>query len=68
MRNYKLLDALEAYLLASKEYSQKPNKEKWELKAEKIVSLNKIVEVQSTTEDIKEMIQDLRDYWETLKD
>ncbi|OJU55649.1 MAG: hypothetical protein BGN96_12240 [Bacteroidales bacterium 45-6] len=68
MRNYKLLDALEAYLLAEDEWIKNPSVDAKSIYIrEKREKLERVIWLSSTTEDIKEMIQDLRDYWETLK-
>ncbi len=68
MRNYKLLDALEAYLLAEDEYACKHTISNEEQVKEKRSKLEAVIAVETNTEDIKDLIQDLRDYWATLKD
>ena len=66
MRNYKLLDALEAYLLAEKETFINNVKEQHHESWLKRVRLEGIIG-EAAPEDITDLIQDIKDYWETLK-
>ena len=67
MRNYKLLDAIEAYLLADKAYSKNPTNETVGSLSDKRARLEVILSTETSTEDITEMFSDLRAYWDTLK-
>lgn len=65
-RNKKLLEATETYLVCLRNNMRQPTSKNVErlLSAERL--LESIVSIESKQEDITEMFEDLRDYWETL--
>ncbi len=67
MRNQKLVNAVEAYLLALKNHMENPTKRNFQYLTEAESKLTPVLAIESDKEDITEMFADLRDYWNTLQ-